>query len=96
MVWLPVGLQASRPWPGRPYIHQQRFDAMGVDHRLARRPGEDGKTPVLRRDEGDRVALIVDELRRGQVSGAAELRRMDDRGDPALDRFRHRHLLDER
>jgi len=58
---------------------------MCVDHRLARRPGEDGKAPVLRRDEGDRVALIVDELRRGQVSGAAKLRGVNDRGDPAFD-----------
>ena len=74
----------------------RRLDAVRVDHRFARRPREDGEAAVLRRDERDRVALIVDELRGRQVPGASELRRMDERGHAAFDRLGHRHLLDLR
>ena len=55
-------------------LEQQRLDAVGVDHVLARRPGEHGEAPVLRRDQRDRVALIVDELRGREMAGAAQLR----------------------
>src|SRR3712207_7646402 len=40
-----------------------------------------GDSPVLRRDERQGVALVVDELRGRQVPGAAELRRRDRGGD---------------
>ena len=53
---------------------------MRVDHVLARRPGEHGEASVLRRDQRDRVALIVDELRGRQVPRAAERRGMHDVG----------------
>ena len=69
---------------------------MGVHLLLARRPGEDGEAAVLRRDQRERVALIVHELRRGQVPRAAELRGVDDRGVAAFDRLGDRHLLDRR
>ena len=52
---------------------QQRLDAMGVHHVLARRPGEDREVPVLRRNERDGVALVVDELRGRQMPRPAEL-----------------------
>ena len=55
---------------------------MRVDHVLAGRPGEDGEAAILRGDERDRVALVVDELRGRQVARAAELRRMDDAAAP--------------
>ena len=44
----------------------------------------------------NRVALIVDELRRGKVSGSAELGRVDGGGDTPFDRFGHDDLFDAR
>jgi len=67
---------------------------MGVDHCLAFGPFKDRETPILRRDECNGVALILDELRRGEVPGAAELIRVDDGGFRTNDWFRHRYLLD--
>ena len=67
---------------------------MGVDHRLAPRPREEGKVAVLRGDERDAVALILDELRGRQVSCSPELGRIDDGSDAAFDRFSHSDLLD--
>ena len=61
-------------------LQQQRFDAVRVHHRFARRPRKDREAAVLRRDERHRVALIVHELRGRQMPRAAELRRMHDRG----------------
>ena len=45
---------------------------MGVHPHLAGRPGEEGEAAVLRSDEGQRPLLVVDELRGGEVAGAAE------------------------
>ena len=50
---------------------------MRVDGVLARRPREHREVAVLRGDQRQRVALIVDELRRRQVARAAEPGRMD-------------------
>src|SRR5436309_13745698 len=74
-------------------LQQQRLDAVRMDHVLARRPGEDGEVPVLRRHERDGIALILDELCRGQMPRAAELARVHDSGNAAFDRFGDRHLL---
>src|SRR5205085_4876553 len=52
------------------------------------------EAPVLRGDERDGVALILDELRRRQMTCAAELDRLDDRSRVAYDRLSHDHLLD--
>src|SRR5258706_15034897 len=67
---------------------------MGVDHCLTFGPFKDREASILRRDECNGVALILDELRRRQVPRAAELIRMDDGGFRTHDRFRHRYLLD--
>ena len=45
-------------------LQQQRVDTMRVDHLFTRRPGEDCEATVLRRHQGQRIALVVDELRR--------------------------------
>src|SRR4051812_42338454 len=66
---------------------QQRLDAVRMHHVLARRPGEHREVSVLRGDERDRVALIVDELRGGEVPRAAEQRRMHDARHESLDRL---------
>ncbi len=54
-------------------LAQQRFDAVGVYARFVRRPRKDGKTSVLRRHEGEGVALVVNELCCCEVACAAEL-----------------------
>ena len=66
---------------------------MRVDHVLAQRPLEHGEAAVLRRDERDGVPLILRELRRRQVSRAAELRRMHEHRLGAFDRLGERHLF---
>ncbi len=58
-------------------LQQQSVDSMCVDHLFTRRPGEDCEATVLRRYQGQRVALILDELRRRQVSGPAGLYGVD-------------------
>jgi hypothetical protein len=45
---------------------------MRVDYGLAFGPFEDGKAPILRGNERHGVALVLDELRRGEVTGAAQ------------------------
>ena len=47
---------------GETPLQQERFDTVGVDHSLAWRPGEHREPAVLRRDQGDRAPLIVNEL----------------------------------
>ena len=50
---------------------------MRMDHLFTRRPGEDCEATVLRCYQGQRIPLILDELRRRQVSGAAGLYGVD-------------------
>src|SRR5258707_9160266 len=69
---------------------------MGVNHIFTRRPGEDRKAPILRCHEGDRVMLIVNELCRRKVPGAAELDRMDNRRRAAHNWLGDYDLLDLR
>src|SRR5947199_10627340 len=72
-------------------LEQQRLDAVCVDHVLARRPGEDREVPILRRHERDGIALILDELRGRQMPCAAELARVADGRNDALDQLGDRH-----
>ena len=66
---------------------------MGVNHVGARGPREHREAPVLRGDKGDGAALILDELRRRQVSRSAKACRVNDLGDAAYDRLRHGDLF---
>src|SRR5690606_23176877 len=60
---------------------EERLDAVRPDPPLGRRPREDGEPAVLRRDEGERVALVVHELRRRRVPHPPERRQgADGRG----------------
>src|SRR6185503_4960035 len=68
-------------------LQQQRLDAMRVNGRVAGRPGKDGEPAVLRRDQRDGPPLVVHELRRREVPGAAELTWMHTLGGPAFDRL---------
>jgi hypothetical protein len=45
---------------------------MRVDHGFAFGPFEDGEAAILRGHERHGVALVLDELRRGEVTGAAQ------------------------
>src|SRR5712692_7263121 len=67
---------------------------MRVDVRLAVRPFKDREAPILRCHECNGVALILDELSRREVPGAAELIRMDEGGCHTFNRLRHGDLLD--
>ncbi len=69
---------------------------MGVHHVLARRPGEDGEAPVLRRHQRQRVVLVVNELSGRKVTRSAQPRRLDDRGGVPHHRLGHRHPLHPR
>src|SRR4029079_18646232 len=69
---------------------------MRVDAIFAWRPGEYGELPVLRRHERNRIALIVNELRSGQMTRAAELGRAKHHKLTALDRLRHCDLFHRR
>src|ERR671924_1381028 len=69
---------------------------MRVHGPFARRPGEDREASVLRRDERDRVALIVNELRGRQMARTAKRRWMDLHRHTAFDWFGHRHDFDWR
>jgi len=51
------GVAKSRQW-----LQQQRVDPVCVDRFSGGGPGESRKTSVLRSDQGNRIALIVDEL----------------------------------
>ena len=62
---------------------------MGMHHIVVHGPLEDREPAVLRRDERDRSALIVNELRGGEMPGAAELRGRQHRALRAFDRFGH-------
>src|SRR5206468_12880264 len=73
---------------------QQRLDAMRVDHLLEWGPGKDREASILGCDERERVALILDELRGREMSGATELGRVHDRRRAAFDRFGDHDLLD--
>ena len=66
---------------------KQGLDAVGVDGPFSARPGEHGEVTILRRDQRDGVALIVDELRRRQMTGSAKIRRGHRRRNRALDRL---------
>ena len=66
---------------------------MGVNHVGARGPREHRKAPVLRGDQGNGAALVLDELRRRQVSRSAKARRVNDLGDAADDRLCHGDLF---
>ncbi len=59
-------------------LHQQRIHAMGMNHAFARRPCEDGEAAILRRHQPQRVSLVVDKLRRRQMSRAAMLHGRND------------------
>ena len=63
---------------------------------VAGRPFEDRETAVLRRDERGGIALIVDELRGGEMPRPAELIRIDRRRRAAFDGLGHQHALDLR
>ena len=67
---------------------------MRVDLRLAFGPFKDREAPILRCHECHGFTLILDELRRREVSSAAKLIRMDYGGCRTFDRLRHRDLLD--
>src|SRR4051794_37169060 len=77
-------------------LQQEGLDTVGVDHLLAGRPGKDRETAVLRRDERDAVALIVCELRGGQVTRPTEVRGIELERGAADNRLGHRDLLDLR
>ena len=72
------------------------FPRVGVNHIRAGGPREHRKAPVLRGHQGNGTALILDELRRRQVSRAAKACRVNDLRDAPFDRLRHGHLLDRR
>ena len=61
-----------------------------------RRPGEHREPPVLRRHEGQGVLLVVDELRGGQVSGAAQVDGVHAGRRVAHDWLGDDHLFDRR
>src|SRR4029077_16708140 len=67
---------------------------MGVYHLFAWRPGEHSEATVLRGHQRQRIALIVNELRCRQVSGAAILRRLNYDGGIARDWLGLNYLLD--
>lgn len=69
---------------------------MGLHHTFARRPSEHCKQAVLRGDECDGVALIVHELRAGQVPRSAKLRRLNEHRGRTFDGLRPHHLGDLR
>ena len=69
---------------------------MGVDHLFARRPGKHREAPILRGDKRERVVLIVNKLRRRQVSRAAMLCWLHDDADVTDNRLRDYPLVYER
>src|SRR6266566_3242365 len=79
---------------GQVWLQQQHLHAMCVDHVLARRPREDREPTVLGCNERDRVPLILDELRGGEVTRAAKLGRVHDGRFRSFDRLGHHHLFD--
>ena len=70
---------SQRPSSSR--LEEQRLDAMGMHHRLDRRPREDRESPVARRHQRHRIPLIVHELRAVLMPRAAQLLRSA-RGPP--------------
>ena len=85
---MPFGWAAS--------LEQQRLDAIRVNRVFERRPGENRKTAILRSNQRNGVDLILSELRRRQVPGAAELRGMDDAGNRSFNRLGIGHVFDPR
>src|SRR5437868_5496861 len=69
---------------------------MGMDHVFAGRPDENREASVLGSDEGDRVALIVDELGGGDMARPTQLGRVHYGGTGSDDGLRHDQLLDPR
>ena len=69
---------------------------MRVHHVFARRPREDREFSVLRGNERERVALMVNKLRGGIVSRPAVFRRLDHNGDIADHWFRHHPFINGR
>ena len=69
---------------------------MRVNHSLARRPGEYRKASILGRNQGQRVVLVVDELRARKVSRRTDVSRRQYPRVAPLDRLRQRQLLDLR
>ena len=78
----------------RAVSHQQSLDAMRVDHPFTGRPREDSEASILRRDQGQGIALIVYELGSREMPGSAEVFWMDDSSDDPLYGFRYGDLLD--
>src|ERR1044071_5502426 len=66
---------------GHSMSDEQHFYAVRMNALFARRPCEHRKTSILRRNERNRVVLIVDELRRRQMPCSAELGGRQRRGD---------------
>ncbi len=67
---------------------------MRMNHLFTRRPREYCEAPVLRRDQGQGISLIVDELGRRQMTSSAMVHGRYHTGLIANDRFSHDHLLD--
>jgi hypothetical protein len=69
---------------------------VGVYDFVVWRAGEHGEPTVLRGDQCNGIALVVDKLGSSQVAGPAELRRLGDHWDPSIDRFCDDYLGDYR
>src|SRR5688572_31669386 len=77
-------------------LQQQGLDSMGVNGTVARRPRKDREAAVLRGDQRYGAALIVDELRRGEMTRAAELPGVHPLGSAPFNRLGHDDLFDGR
>lgn len=75
-------------------LKEQRLDPVCVNHLFARGPSEDSKAPILRGYQREGIALVPPELRCRQVTRAAQLCRINDLSQGAVNRLRHDDVLD--